>query len=143
MVSVPDTMQTESLGKDPTADPLPFSIAKLMEPDQRLQARQVQLDSAFKKYVPASVLQHYPVLYYHPAYYLPLANQEPTTHEAKEASESRTPGRHKTFTCTDCGKVTYCRRASSHESAQLRHSYCYEYAPFIVNNLNVPGVMAL
>ncbi|KAG8305287.1 fez family zinc finger protein 1-like [Homalodisca vitripennis] len=105
---------------------LTFSIAKIMEPDKRLSPRlsyPAHLDSAFKKYVPViqphSLLHHYPVLYYHPAsaYYLRAAAatagtqpeklvQEPTAEsEAKDAGETRASTRHKTFTCTDCGKV--------------------------------------
>ncbi|XP_066995971.2 fez family zinc finger protein erm-like [Anabrus simplex] len=59
---------------------LTFSIAKIMEPDNKRVAEPVisfpqlpypvQLDSAFKKYVPTfrpqDFLQQYPLLYYHP-----------------------------------------------------------------------------
>lgn len=117
-------MQTESSdgpvkGPSSAASSLTFSIAKIMEPDPR--PRQSPLDSAFKKYVPVihqqSLLQHYPVLYYHPGYYLragagiPLgaateksANSELAVEPADKESPD-TKGRHKTFTCTDCGKV--------------------------------------
>ncbi|XP_075217768.1 uncharacterized protein LOC142322578 [Lycorma delicatula] len=90
----------------------------------------VDFDSAFKKYVPVfrpqNILHHYPVLYYQPNHYLRVSQTgltpdndkiiESTTSETvsttnssnqlKEAStESRPANKHKTFTCTDCGKV--------------------------------------
>lgn len=117
-------MQTESSdgpvkGPSSAASSLTFSIAKIMEPDPR--PRQSPLDSAFKKYVPVihqqSLLQHYPVLYYHPGYYLragagiPLGaatDKSASSELAVEPADKESPdtkGRHKTFTCTDCGKV--------------------------------------
>lgn len=111
-----DTSETQAKG----ADTLTFSIAKIMEPDKPRISYQSSLDSAFKKYVPVihpQNLLQYPVLYYHPGYhhYLrsPLATGVVTegagdSAEAdnKESGENRTNNRHKTFTCTDCGKVT-------------------------------------
>lgn len=65
------------------ARPLTFSIAKIMEPDKRVSEPvlpfphlpyPVNLDSAFKKYVPAfrpqDLLHQYPLLYYHPNHLL-------------------------------------------------------------------------
>lgn len=87
------TMATEnptSLPADQATSPAPrsltFSIAKIMEPDKKLVTAEpshppppplpslsysAHLESAFKKYVPTlrhqNLLQHYPLLYYHPS----------------------------------------------------------------------------
>ncbi|XP_015118573.2 fez family zinc finger protein erm [Diachasma alloeum] len=85
---------------------LTFSIAKIMEPDKRLltssdtssiSLRQpsaniqslsysAHLESAFKKYVPTlrhqSLLQHYPLLYYHPNPLLRVFPPTPPSHPA-------------------------------------------------------------
>lgn len=121
-------MQTEpeeAKGAAPQgASGLTFSIAKIMEPDKRLADKprisyQSSLDSAFKKYVPVihpQNLLQYPVLYYHPGYHhylrsplaagaMPEGAGDPVEADAKEAGENRANNRHKTFTCTDCGKV--------------------------------------
>lgn len=117
------SMQTESEEEPkgpPAASNLTFSIAKIMEPDPR--PRLSHLESAFKKYVPMiqpqSLLQHYPVpvLYCHPGYYLPLTTAGHAHHahsaldteqpsDTKESSDTKANNRHKTFTCSDCGKV--------------------------------------
>ncbi|KAJ8884741.1 hypothetical protein PR048_010937 [Dryococelus australis] len=79
------TETSTSVMESPSASasrPLTFSIAKIMEPDKRVSEPvlfphlpyQVQLDSAFKKYVPAfrpqDLLQQYPLFYYHPNHLL-------------------------------------------------------------------------
>lgn len=136
--------KTKSCGSDSPSSTLTFSIAKIMEPDKKLSdpllrlprlSYPVHLDSAFKKYVPVfrpqNLLQHYPVLYYHPEHYLrvspschtisrseekavdissPNQQREPSSGvenatNNKDTAESRTSSKHKTFTCTDCGKV--------------------------------------
>ncbi|XP_043469687.1 fez family zinc finger protein 2-like isoform X2 [Leptopilina heterotoma] len=95
MATDPPTSLPPERGPSPTpCRNLTFSIAKIMEPDKRLtecnQSSQqnaatiihqsqtistltysAHLESAFKKYVPTirhqSLLQHYPLLYYHPS----------------------------------------------------------------------------
>ena len=140
---------------------LTFSIAKIMEPDKRLtESSQTQqpaatilqqpqnispltysahLESAFKKYVPTlrhqTLLQHYPLIYYHPSPLLrAFPNPTPTTPtttqnspppslqessrlsvssnstESQRGKKSPTPRevnppKQKTFTCPECGKV--------------------------------------
>ena len=151
--------------REPSPTPcrnLTFSIAKIMEPDKRLtesnhQSQQApatilqqppnissltysaHLESAFKKYVPTlrhqSLLQHYPLLYYHPSSLLrTFPNSAPTTPtttqnspppslqestrlsvssnsaESPRGKKSPTPRdvnppKQKTFTCPQCGKV--------------------------------------
>lgn len=107
MATDPPTSLPPERGPSPTpCRNLTFSIAKIMEPDKRLtESNQPQqnaatilqqpqnisslsysahLESAFKKYVPTlrhqSLLQHYPLLYYHPSPLLrAFPNPGPTT----------------------------------------------------------------
>lgn len=88
-VAASATTASERVGATPSR-PLTFSIAKIMEPDRRVQEPAlsfpqlpypVNIDSAFKKYVPAfrpqDLLQQYPLLYYHPSHLLRVSY--PTT----------------------------------------------------------------
>ncbi|KDR15868.1 Fez family zinc finger protein 2, partial [Zootermopsis nevadensis] len=124
------------------ARPLTFSIAKIMEPDRRVPEPAlsfprlpypVNIDSAFKKYVPAfrpqDLLHQYPLLYYHPNHLLrvsypsapgttscsvpvgPTPITVPTTESSPISAKTPLPGavaasaKQKSFTCPECGKV--------------------------------------
>ncbi|RZF45287.1 hypothetical protein LSTR_LSTR014085 [Laodelphax striatellus] len=92
------------------ANLLPFSIARIMQPDKKLPRLPypVHLESAFKKYVPVFCP---PVLYYNPAAdYLQTtaaAEEPPMPAPLPPPLPPTTATKHtsKQFTCPDCGKV--------------------------------------
>ncbi|XP_012258128.2 fez family zinc finger protein erm-like [Athalia rosae] len=97
----PTSLPADHQATSPAPRNLTFSIAKIMEPDKKLTTSEAphpqplppsssglpslssysaHLESAFKKYVPTlrhqNLLQHYPLLYYHPS---PLLRAFPTS----------------------------------------------------------------
>lgn len=130
--------------------PLTFSIAKIMEPDRRLPEPAlsfpqlpypVNIDSAFKKYVPAfrpqDLLNQYPLLYYHPNHLLRLSypttpgttscnvavGPSPITVPATESSpiSAKTPGPGAAAVSSSEHKVTACASLSPKPQTSLSH----------------------
>ncbi|XP_012278412.1 fez family zinc finger protein 2-like [Orussus abietinus] len=110
----PTSLPPERVSSPTPCRNLTFSIAKIMEPDKRLSeptqptpptilhqptnlsslSYSAHLESAFKKYVPTlrhqSLLQHYPLLYYHPSPLL-RAFPQPASTASSGASQNSSP----------------------------------------------------